>query len=322
MNESNLNPLLTLVNPDTLANATLEELLELLGFKNEWQTVSISFVLPCFNLIGVLLCSLTTYIFFQRDFVNPVFYYYRLLCLVYIVHLLHNIPYGPLYSLHYFPRVNTYASSMYSIYYTILSNFLYHFEDLIQMAILLDRMKMFSSFLVRHFAYTPRLVSLLVCLACFLTEFPLVFSFKVVASTYYYHDADMSQHKGTFYHTISSEFSSTLHGQILMGFTQLFLNQFLTLVVGVALNVVSVNQYKSYLRQRRTAMEELELMSIHTKYKTQREMRELSERERINRKIEKNMFYMAFALCAISILIRVLLIVSYVYFFFFSTYCC
>ena len=51
-------------------------------------------------------------------------------------------------------------------------------------------------------------------------------------------------------------------------------------------------------------------------------MRQLSEREKLNRKIEKNMFYMAFSLCAISILIRVLLIVSYVYFFFFNSANC
>ena len=126
--------------------ANLDELLDTLLFNDKWITFEIYLTLGLISLIGILLCSLSAFIFYQPRFVNPVFYYYRLLCFIYIIQLVHGIPFVFCLSPRYSPWINSYFSACYNIYFLALSTFLFHFENLLQMAILIDRMKIFSFF--------------------------------------------------------------------------------------------------------------------------------------------------------------------------------
>ena len=119
---------------------SLDQLLDSLGFY-PWLTITASFILPTISALGICLCSLSAWIFFDKKFKDPVFFYYRLLCLTYIVHLIHNVPLGLLFSPRYLTNINTYVSCIYLIYYVNVSALLFHFEDMLQMAILLTRMK-------------------------------------------------------------------------------------------------------------------------------------------------------------------------------------
>ncbi len=202
-----------------------------------------TFILPPINIIGTILCSVSAFIFFKARFVDPVFFYYRLLCLVNILNLILNIPYGLLYSPRYFSKMNTYLSSLYLMYSSCATVFLFHFEDTLQIAILLTRMKTFSPFVRRHFSASPRLISFSLFLTCFLIDLPVVFSLKTLPfGTYFYFDSNGIKQIDTFYFYDSSEFSLTLIGKFLVIFTSIFLIFFLTLVVGVTLNIISVYQ--------------------------------------------------------------------------------
>ncbi len=256
-------------------------LLDSLGF-NQSLSILTSFVLPFINLISILLCSLSVYIFFHSRFMNQIYFYFRLLCLVYIIHSMHNIPFGPLFPPRFIPWISTYSSSIYIIYYGVVTNFLYHFEDLIQMAILLDRIKVFSPFLISHLTgLSLRSVSFSIFLACFCVNFWLAFAFKITPfGTYHYISKPSSnnssiQEIGTFYFVETSDFSSTLFGRLLLAFTQPFVGQFLTLILGIILNIVSVYKFKSYFDQR------------EPRDKNQGRADKPSERETINSQIEK-----------------------------------
>ena len=193
----------------SLPYASLDELLDSLGF-HTWITVTSSFILPFMSFIGTMLCSLSAYIFFQRRFINPIFFYYRLLCIVYIIHLLHSIQFGLLFSPRYFPRLDTYLSSIYLIYYANISVILYHFEGLLQIAILLDRMKLFSSFVNCYFSASSSRVARLMFLACLFTGFSVPFSFKIKPfGIYFYKDSNGQKHEDTFYYYEASEFNLT-----------------------------------------------------------------------------------------------------------------
>ncbi len=142
----------------TLSLLTTDVFLDALGF-NSWLLIISTFVMPVISLIGAILCSLSAFIFLQSKFKDPVFFYYQLLCLVYIVHLIHNIPHGLLFSPRYYPQMDTYWSSAFQIYYATISGFLYNYEDVLQMAILLTRMKIFSPFIRIHFTASPKILS-------------------------------------------------------------------------------------------------------------------------------------------------------------------
>ena len=113
---------------------TLDELLDSLGFA-QWFSVVTSFVLPSISFVGLMGCSLSAWIFFQRKFADPVFFYYRLLCLTNVLHLSLGIPYGLLLTPRYFPQVDTYYSSHFGLSYLYATILLFHFEDTLQMAI-------------------------------------------------------------------------------------------------------------------------------------------------------------------------------------------
>ena len=181
---------------ETSTIMTLDELLDSLGFEPIKTTIA-NFVLPVINVVGTLFCMISAYIFFQRKFIDASFFYYRLLCIVYIIHLLHKITRGIFYSNRYFPNMNTYLSTIYHIYYTFASGLLFHFEDVLQIAILLDRIKIFSPFVKRYFSAKPWVISLALYLTCLLIDLPILFASKVGSFGNYY-NKDLKQNM-TFY---------------------------------------------------------------------------------------------------------------------------
>jgi hypothetical protein len=292
-------------------------LLDTLGF-SQWKTVIASFALPTISLLSICLCSLSLYIFNRKRFTDSVFFYYRLLCLVYILHLLMTIPYGILFSPRYISSLNTYQCSIYHIVYAVISSFLFHYCDTLQMAILLARAKLFSPYVERKFNGTPQRISLIFFVVCFLIDFPFAFSFQVKPfGTFNTTEQNVT---ATFYFAGSSDFSVSPFGKILLGFTTFLLNLFLSLVVGVILNIYSLNQFKSYAVKRRLEVEELQVSSRYNKPTIFRECEQIYQKLKIERQIEKNMFYMALSLCSISIQSRVFIMFAYVYFFFYNTF--
>ena len=293
---------------------SLEEILDQLGFQT-WQIAMNKFILPFINLIGIGLCSSSLWIFFRPSFLDPIFFYYKLLCFVNIIHLLHNIPFGVLFSPVYFPWVNTYSISVYQIYHGYVGSLLFHYEDVLQMGILLHKMKLFSPFVRKHFTASPQLISLISFLACLVIEVPLIFGLKIVSlGDYYYVDSNGVKHYSTLFYLISSDFSKTIYGQFLLGLCTFFINLFLSLVVGIALNIFSYLKYRRYTRQRQQAIDELQMSSIHNRPTLNRELEQMNERKIWERR-KINMLYMALTLSSISILSRLTLISCFIFFF-------
>jgi Co/Zn/Cd efflux system component len=301
---------------------TLNELLAELGFDNV-KTVTTTFCLPLVSMIGLVFCSVSAWIFYQKNFSDPTFFYYRLLNLVYIVHSLINIPYGLLFSPRFFPNTNTYVSAYYMIFYNIVINILFHYEDVLQICILLTRMKIFSSLLQRYFTLTPRRVSFIFFVTCLVIDFPVLFAFKVGSFGSYVYDNEVKKN-ATFYYFASSEFSISPHGILIMGVTSFFLNIFMLLVVGVTLNIVSFVQYKRYLRARNQRLNDYEMISLsdtsNTRLDTRLTFALTIQKDLHERKVEKNMLYMILTLCTISIGSRVLIMSNYIYFFFYYSF--
>jgi hypothetical protein len=319
---------------------SLDQLLYVLGF-TEWEIITSTFVLPALSFIGLVLCTLSFWIFFQEKFKDPVFFYYRLLCLVYIIHLAHNIPAGILFTPRYFPKISTYSTSFYQIYYGFITSLFLHFEETLQMGILLMRMKIFIPFVRRHFTLSPQIVSLIFFFTCLLIDLPILFTSKVdsIGTFYIFNESNGSKQILQFYSATSSEFSATLLGQILAGFTA-FTNVFLSTLVGIILNIVSFVKYKLYLKERRikavgyssnrvvttnqfdlsamTSSSEIQRVTLQETSTSRR--RGLTNKEINENRAEKNMFYMALILSCITLVSRVLIILCVVYFFIFYSF--
>jgi len=290
---------------------SFDELLDALGFRL-WLTKLSTFFMAPINLIGLMLASLSLWIFTRSTtFVEPIFFYYKLISFVNVIHLVHNIPYCILVTPRYFPSVNTYDLSVYNLYYIFASTFCFHFEDVLQMGIILHKMKAFSPFVKRHFRSSPQFISFCFCVTCLLLDIPNIFAYDIDSvGTYFNFDStDFKMRNVTFYYLNSSHFSKTSVGRVLLSFNIFFLNTLLCLIVGVTLNVLLFYvKYKQYARKRQQEIESLLIRSVHNKPTIDRELIQFNYRERTDSKIEKNMAYMAITLCSMSILTRFLII--------------
>ena len=183
---------------------------------NRSHAILATFVLATLNLIGALLCMLSTWIFYQPRFkLNPVFIYYRILCVTHVIHLMQGIPYGLFYLPWYLPSINTHAFSYYHYHYVGIQVFLVHFEDVIQMAILVDPMKIFSQRVKRYFSVSPRLISLSIAFACLLINYPNLFAFKIDSIGSYWFENGKHQN-AILYFLVSSDFSFTFPSKIIL----------------------------------------------------------------------------------------------------------
>jgi hypothetical protein len=214
---------------------SIDVLMAKVGFQT-WQAE----IMPPINLLGAVFCSFSLWIFFRTAFSDPIYFYYKLLCFVNILNSLHNIPYGLSIWPLYLPWINSYVISVFTIFYTFLSVLYFHFEEVLRMAILLHKMKLFSPFVKKHFSKSPQFISLSLFLTCLFINLTFIFAFEVVSfGDYYYLDSDGLKLTGSFYYLISSEFSRTFFGQILLGLFTFFLDLFLSLIVGIILNISS-----------------------------------------------------------------------------------
>jgi hypothetical protein len=305
---------------------SLDQLLDSLGF-DMWKTIATTFVLPFINFFGIILCSLSAWIFFQKKFKDSVFYYYRLLCLVYVIHLIHSIPRCILFSPRYFPSMNMYIVSMFLFVYGPISGLLFHFEETLQMAILITRMKIFNPFVREHFTAKPRIISLALFLTCLLIDAPFApLAVQIESlSTYYYNDpTNGSKQIATFYVLKSSNFSTTLIGRILLAFIGPFLNVLLSVVFGVILNIVSVCLYRSYLKEKREKDEAYMRVAFNRDQATTSSIvlkaKKFTQKEINETRAEKNMLYMALTLSSWSILASILFIMSFIGLIYFDSF--
>ncbi len=196
-----------------------------------------------------------------------------------------------------------------------MSAILFHYEDVLQMGILLHKMKQFSPFVKKHFRASPQLISLAFFLTCLLINSPFIFTSAITSlGDYFYLDSNGVKHTNTFYSFKPSDFGQTFFGRILLGFTGFFLNLFLSFLVSVILNIASCIKYKSYVSMRKREVEQLQLSSTNNRPTTNREMIQMRQREKTERKIERNMFYMALTLCFVSFFTRFVFIAFYLFF--------
>ena len=294
-----------------MSNMTLNELLDSLGF-DAWKTLTASFVLFSFNLMGVVFSSVSFWIFTRRQFRREtVFFYYRLLSLVFLLHSLHSLPLAICYSPRYFQEIaklNTRHSSIYLIVNNLVSNFLFHYEETLQIAILLTRMKIFSPFVKKHFKHSPQLISLLFLLVCSLIDIPTVFSLEIVSlGDFYYIDSfKKTKQAATFFYFGNSKFSQTPMGQMVSLVNSFLLNFMCSLIGGLVINIISFVQYKLYLRKRRQQQQRHQVC--------------LNQKKKNERAAETNMFYMILTLCFVCVLTRVFIMFAFVLFFFYNTF--
>ena len=302
-------------NISLMPNTTLNELLVKFGISSR-LTITNTFVLPSINIIGIIFCSISARIFFKEQFRDQIFFYYRVLSIVYICGLLINMPSEILFSPLYFADFDAYSIAIFQIYYITISNFLFHYASVLEICMLLTRIKIFSPFVRKNFSASPKALSIIFFIVCFTIDYPLKFSAKPeIIGEYYFIDKNGLKKSSVLYCIRDSKMSPTK--LLLFVFAYITSNIF-TLITSITLNIVSLKQYKAHLRRRKN-----EKISLVTKTSNKTNLiNYITLREKHTRNMENNInniSYMTITLCSISILFRFINTFCFVYFYFFHT---
>ena len=126
----------------------IEVLLSFAGFL-PFESIASVFVMPIIVFLGALLCLLSVFIFFRasspgKEFTNePVYVYFKVIAIIYLAHLLALIPHGFCFtaSAIYLPQIDMQTCILFQLAYVPSSNLLFHYTGVLELIIVLDRMK-------------------------------------------------------------------------------------------------------------------------------------------------------------------------------------
>ena len=117
----------------------IDELLTLAGF--------IPFDLITWQFVFAFFCFLSLLVFFSRkkasnDFrTEPVYVYFKVMSIIYLIHSLGLIPHGFCFTAKYFPQMDCHACIIFQLVYMPFSNIFFHYTGVLELAVVLDRMK-------------------------------------------------------------------------------------------------------------------------------------------------------------------------------------
>ena len=287
------------------ANVTLDELLDILGIL-PFDLIVYQYVVPTMGVIGIIFCTISSCIFFRKPFNAPADYYFKLISLIYILNSLLSVPYGFCYSPKYFPGMNSHMCAIMQCAYIFYCNLAFHYTSILEIAILFERMKIFSKNVKAKFTLLPKKVCLLVFLLCVVIDGFFAFVFVPISiGEFYYFASDGKIKRNTFYFIGITDFTRSKVGHVLL-IADYVVRDLFTMITSVTLNVVSIIQMRVYFQKKAA---QLQLISNGV-------INKIIKKELKLRRTEKNHILMVITLCSIEIVSRIFLMTCFIYFLF------
>jgi hypothetical protein len=130
----------------------IDVLLSYAGFL-PFESITYVFALPLVGSLGSILCLISVFIFFRasspgKEFSNePVYVYFKVIAIIYLIHLLALIPHGFCFtaSAIYLPHIDVQTCILFQLVYLPISNLFFHYTGVLELIIVLDRMKVIFS---------------------------------------------------------------------------------------------------------------------------------------------------------------------------------
>ena len=291
-------------------NLTLDELI---AYSSN-AIIVYQIVLPAIGIFGAFLCVLSIWIFSKNNFLKPVYLYYRVILFWYISSLILSVPYGFCISPTYFPNMNSYDCAIVQSVYISYTTFVFHYTGTIEIAILLDRIKIFNPTVKKYFNLKPKMACLLFLVPCTLvgSVFSLVYWPKY-GGDYFYVDSNGSYLINSFYYIDLSFLAQSHVGRVVFVII-LVIRDYFTMITSVTLNIVTVVQMKAYFQQKRKFFEQQsQIGSIESSASSKNKLKKPKDSNRI---IEKNHLFMVIVLCLITFVSRTITMTCDIYYLF------
>jgi hypothetical protein len=298
----------------------LNELLDSLGFL-PINIYIYGIIIPIIASFGLILCLLSLWILSDKKFTASTYDYFRIITLSHIIQLAFAIPYGICFTPNYFPEMDSYSCAIVQSAYIPYSNFTSHLDAILEIAVLLERIKIMNNFVKKHFTITPRKMILITFFSCLL--FNSIYGLVYVpfdGGNFYYSDRNGTQRVNSFWYVSTSELADSPIGVITLMVT-FSIRDICTLITTIVLNVVSLFEMKEYFKTRRVKFKlSLEIQSITIQKTNNSSNGVVITQNRRQNFAEKNHLKLVLSMCFISIIMRFTSIACDVYYLFSSDY--
>ena len=307
------------------------DLLNSLGYDN-FSYITYQFAMPIIGVFGLILCSLSIWIFFTRkEFQIKMYDYHRFLVIIYWTHLALSIPYAFFFTPRYLPSINTYPWAALQCFYFTFSNFECHLAGIIGIGIILDRERNFSPLVKKYYTLEPRTNCLIFLAVSVLINLVCAFDFVPgFAGSYYYIDDKTGQKLvNTYYYPVFTNFAASYEGFISTLLVYV-VRDLVTLIVGIVLNIISAVHLRNYYRKKRQNKKTLPTLPTNATPKETNETastttasnrttnalhtnNNTTSSDDKNKHLEIKLLIMVLVLCCISTIERTVLLVCNVY---------
>ena len=284
---------------------TIDQVLDINGFI-PFDVIAYQFGMPLLGATGIILCTINALIFLKKAFKAPVDDYFKLINLMNLCVSVMCVPYGFCFSPKYFLDMDSYKCAIVQSVYIPIAMLMFHYTGILEIAILLERMKIFSMVVKTKFTLSPKKVSFLAFLPCVVIDGFFAFVFVPFSGgDFYYFASDGRTKRNTFYIVGTTEFANSYEGRVLL-IADYAVRDLFTMITSVTLNVVSIIQMRVYFQKKAA---QLQLISNGVFNKS-------TKKELKLRRTEKNHLLMVITLCSIEIVSRIFLMACFIYFLF------
>jgi len=227
----------------------LDDLLFSLG-THPFSIYMYEIIMPIIAFIGCILCTLSLGIFFKKKFSISIYWYFRVTTIVNTIQLAFAIPYGICFTPKYFPSMDSHSCAILQCFYIPFSNFTSHFVAILEIAILLERIKIMNPFVKKHFTISSKNMILITFFPCLLfNSYYALCNVPYFAGEFYYFDSNGIERVNSFWFASTSTLAQSTIGSILT-IAFFFIKDVLTLITTIVLNAVTLFELKIYFKNR------------------------------------------------------------------------
>jgi hypothetical protein len=285
------------IDQNLILNVTLDEYLDSIG---NILTIDILYasVITSITLLGTIFSILSIKIFFNGKFTQPFYIYYKIFSIISLLHLFFGFFYSICYSPRFVPQDYQPTCVFYGNMFASFHFFCFFYTGLLEVGILIDRIKIFNQKVKTIFKPGPKWISTIFFSISLIIGIMSLFIYKgtdLIWYNYEYVNSTWVLTQHSIYFFDSSDFAQTQIGKIYVDALSIILNVPLLLII-VILNIILVYLMRKHFRQT------IAIFNIQSN--------KLLQRENTKRKVS----LMAISLCSISIISRTIVLTDLIIF--------
>jgi hypothetical protein len=226
---------------------------------SSYDFISLSFV-PVYEIIyfypitivsaiASILSFFSVIVYFKKEFNSPMFFYFKITSICCLIQNIFSIPYGLCNAPRNQREDILKLCAHYAPVYIAIGSLLTYYQSVLEIAIILDRLRTFNNTIKKYLTLTPQKFSLILFVICFLIDLFYMFVFVPQEFVWYNYKEDGTLERKSAWFTVASTFATSSIGRILIILTYV-IREFVTIIFTVGFSLFLLNYMRNYFKNK------------------------------------------------------------------------